>query len=934
MAEGSSQPEAKPKTPADINPSILAARRDLSSQMKEDLTIQEEQLAQKRRTGMFRTPQMQVAIRIMRGNPDLWRSAKPFLEHAAEYRKAGTAELFTDFETDIARNTLIDLLEQEGSPEATKMEDNPPRERHRDYTALLAACMGSEEMELVSRRAIRDAMQKESDMHRGKIKDGSEENVRWVMQGAGIAAANLGTAMFAINPDNVPLAYEQLPYVGGPFGGKGRGWRLNSRTRPFTDNPDDPNLPGTAAPLNTVGRFAPLQQQDITGDRYAWQKTLAIPEEAALATSVPIMTDQRIISLKPDRNNPLGIIVVSEHIPTGKIYEQEAYGFINTGGLGKQKIGVSQTPEFLKIREKAEEELAKGAAGNPQYLLYLEFMGRISNEDIPNPIYGYENVGVMGSGDGGITVLEGLLREPNTPATIARPKKVYLFGAKAGTKLQFQSQQRPRYVEAGVDFPRTDDDASSFDYASTIIPLGKALEVTEDDGALNVLCEELLLNNDGTVAADNTGKPIVVGTTTVALDHLIDTTGYDNSGRREILKALYAQYFDTPEEIAQNLPECLLKEGSIVTTADKSVLTVESINQPTSRDERGRFTNTQGARDAQGRFIPRKGKFSFKKADGSVENIEISLGGNSLRGVLRTLQQRGVVSIEIPGEVPEPSDSEIIRDQGVPIARQLPGRYRIYEVGTVANLPLEDAERRTTPAFSKARENVVAAFRNGPKAEALGRRIAFSDQAQGVTSSGIESLYPPVEFIDLPPLPARPRFLQAPDSNPKIEVTKTTEYAAYRSKIINPHVLQYAVGVELFPYNFPEGLENITFDVKKAESGTPGTVAFEIATGDAYLAGDPVYSKMMNDVFLNPIMQKIMCQGTIMTSQGEFKIHIPIRDGVVDPAGIRWEVPQTVTSSSAFSARRRRSQQDGTQEEERIEFPRTNVEVLEPVRRR
>ena len=406
------------------------------------------------------------------------------------------------------------------------------------------------------------------------------------------------------------VTIERNSHMGGTFRpGDAMDFRLNSRTRPQTEARPQP---GTSANINDI-RPGIMTPGDVTAEAYIPAKEFGrvVALNHAFASEICLGMTVESIGVNPASQNgqPGNIAVVLSDRDSGERFMVRSDNVVIASGLGEEKartFGDKKTQGFM------EQEQARLARGEDSLILTAEQLIReIDSGNRDFPLKGKAKIAVVGNGDGARVVVGKLLGyEPRNDKSVTQLdfiESVDWFGQTADTLEEFVGQERLRYAQLGLEFPR-ESNSGRFSRVTAIDSRATQLMIPADNRIVKVTTE--------------------TGTMTPDYDLVIVATGYEpisiNSLRRKPLtvkQALEMTDGQNPTDLKvgdliEYAPGFSLNSIEIIATKDKDLLvrytkpdkTFGYFNIPNTPEATAQYLNPEAI---LGKEIKRE-PFSFK----------------------------------------------------------------------------------------------------------------------------------------------------------------------------------------------------------------------------------------------------------------------------------------------------------------------------------
>jgi hypothetical protein len=390
-----------------------------------------------------RSPELLAAIRTIRSTPDLWDDVAVALTRREELLAAAAA----------------------------------PYQRHRAFTPLLAAIAAVPRAADLLTTAIDDAVDRETNQVR-RLLSSPGPFVTELVVGAGIHAAIYNAERQILQRGRDSLTIDARRRIGGQFAApESPVWRMNSKNRP--EQPQLPNLPGTSASLNSMGRCV-LQESDISTLAYSTQDHIGfIAHVNNFFATRRLAVRTELADIAPNTEGLGSLLTTLRYVDTGQTVQLRCDRIIGATGIQLQPPGFAEQDD-LTTRQLVTDEQAKPLCER-RILTYDEFAERFGRRSNAFPLRGLRTVAVVGAGDGGRTVVGKLLgyQTPNAMSVpnLDRPEKVWWWGQPAMSKEEFVDQERCLYSSLGLEFPREQRPG----YYHRIRPVARPAEQLQDE---------------------------------------------------------------------------------------------------------------------------------------------------------------------------------------------------------------------------------------------------------------------------------------------------------------------------------------------------------------------------------------------------------------------------------------------------------------------
>jgi|SRR5579872_357551 len=494
---------------------------------------------------------LQVALKIVRRNPDIYREMLQVLRRQEEFKK----------------NTAL-----EG-------------ERHRDFAGLFSALHLNERASGILNEAIDRSVRAETEWLKERLAEG-ENYVHELVIGTGVQSAAYRLERLMYFPDDPGMAVDSNSTIGGQFSQSGDDVHfLNSRTRP--EDIQLKNLPGTKGSINSMGRYAMSQLSDSSGVAYSSNWDLA---ENVRANQIVIgriavnMEALEIVRNDKQENKTAEVKVKLMDTITGEEFKMFADRVILPTGIGTEKSGLDENdPESKTLVRIAEVDRINGF--DPKFYKFSWLMQRIGDKTEPFPLKGWKKVITWGDGDGFKVAAGAILgyegQVAKTVAQLDRIEEVIAIGQEFLTKEKFIECERARYHQLGLEFPREEVE----NYYSRIKPYkGKVLRARKEGE--RIIVEALIEDQKGI------GEIIEFEG-----DHAIACAGFKDETDKLVAKN-YQQVFEGKDALAPDVYLKLIKTpGSIIETQYEKIEIFPSNERSVRyRVYRKRFSPEQAAR--------------------------------------------------------------------------------------------------------------------------------------------------------------------------------------------------------------------------------------------------------------------------------------------------------------------------------------------------
>lgn len=342
------------------------------------------------------------------------------------------------------------------------------------------------------------------------------------------------------------LVVDEEQTVGGTFrSSEGMNFRLNSRTRKQTD---DKPVPGTKGNINTL-RPGVATLGDVTAETYAQADELGRTIRVNHALNNTSMgLGLKVVGIVPeDPGLPTGLKGSTSVIVQGE--DEERFTIRTDLLVASSGIGEPNLERFdTETKTLIEEERAKMEAGErPKVVLYSDLYTMMQQDDFP--LRDIKRVGVIGEGDSARTAIGTLLGyEPRTDNSVTQldtVEEIVWFGQSSFTDEDFVSNNRLRYAQLGLEFPREADER-------------RATRITGDSDDV----ESIELNDDGTKAVIDDVQDLG------EYDLVVITTGFKNRSEQwleeSFVTPLEATSTVVQEAIDPAKPETVLEAGAVI----------------------------------------------------------------------------------------------------------------------------------------------------------------------------------------------------------------------------------------------------------------------------------------------------------------------------------------------------------------------------------
>lgn len=756
--------------------------------------------AQKARADSLRSnPTMQVFFHLLRSEPDLWREMIPVLERRAEFLKKSTFK----------------------------------GEHHRDFAPLFAAINLDPRIRELAEETLDRTFAVQSAFYKEQLQAGNNY-VPELVVGTGVHAAIYSSAKLTRHPENPCFCVDLNPRVGGQFAqAEGEGWLINSRERP--EDVAERNLPGTKGSLNTL-LFGTLQPADIALSAYGPQTDIAIPTRVDHLLSSRVALGLEVTRFRKSQDPDTRYIVEMADAVTGQRYLVRTDRVILSTGIGEPITGLDETdPMTVRLLQ------------DPRVILGPEFHKKAANKKERFALKDYRRMIVVGPGDNGKTVIERLLgygpRTGKSSATLDWVENVTWIGQEALTKEEFEEQERQRYRNLGLEFPR-----EGLDYYSRIIPIrARATRLEEAGDNIRVIYK---------YEDPITGE---VKEAAVEGDHVVLSPG-NRDRTDELVKELYTQTIDDKTKIADYVANDRFEVGTVFRFKSGNIRACEVIEVRT----------VNGIK---------RGKLNYYVSNGGSFTVDVFL---ELKGLA------GANQIETPGQA---LATEFVYDPEENLSQPIASKYvgqEIYKVGPAAKIPLSKEERSQSPALQKIPQNAVAIFRSAKQTARLAIINGQAD-AEGIQKPGLNIQRPKLEIIELPPAQQSEETF----STISLQVNKQFGDEGFAVNFSRADALRLAVGERLYSYQFPPTISSLTLNIARYGDALEKPDYGFLVSLDRELPSTPEYHGVMQGLLADPIVQKVITELTDqrVTSSQQAQIRIPFNNGRVDVENVSWFLP-------------------------------------------
>lgn len=327
--------------------------------------------------------------------------------------------------------------------------------------------------------------------------------------GSGPQAQIFVSELAQAKPELVPstAVIDKSTSVGGTFRNiDGMNFRLNSRTRPQTD---ERPVPGTTSNLNTLAPGV-VTLPDMATEVYPAADTLgrAIRINHALNGN-QVGLGLELVAVAPDTSPEStqlpGKVSVVVRDAEGIEFTIRTDSLVATSGVGEPKLSrfTTETRDLIKELQKKRD-----AGEQTPVMSYADFYKWMSEKRFP--LEGIKRVAVIGAGDSGRTAVGTLLGyEPRPDGSVIQVdtvEKLDWYGQTSNNDRAFIERTRLRYGQLALELPRRQNNLR----ASRV----ESFEVKPAN---------LSLVDDGKVRVSDTGN---------VYDLVVIATGFENNGQK------------------------------------------------------------------------------------------------------------------------------------------------------------------------------------------------------------------------------------------------------------------------------------------------------------------------------------------------------------------------------------------------------------------
>jgi hypothetical protein len=763
-------------------------------------------------------PEFAVLWKMIRSDPQLFAAVKEVMEKYDEAQEAGE---------DPAQNY---------------------GDKHRDLTGLLVGIGLEDRSRNLLDMAIDQVIERESRYYWGEIAKGNNY-LRELVVGAGVNGTIYQAAAFSENPDpeRSSLVIDEALRVGGQFDmANDHVFEVNDRNRPYVSG--EANLPGTSANIAPLGDDAPIQQSDLSYKAYVQNDDRALAIRLNMLLSGRVMVGVEMVSKRPNPDYVPGKSGAIRATLRNKQTGEEAFVTVDrdimTTGLGDSKTGLDLSIQSNKdLVESSEEQFKAGEF--PRYCTLDRALELLGDPKMHFPIEQVRGrVLVAGGKDSGAIVnyyLSGHGGRHRKSVAQLNNVEITWVGADFETKEDFQRTVRPRYQALGTEMPREYDP----EYYSRITPLRPKLSsVTQlDDGSLIARLE------DGTLEG---------------CDYVIATAGYEDR---------------TDDRLQDFMPGRRLEDKNEVLTYDLDILTTVGSKVIYKK---GSNIESFEVIDIDNNARPRLVTYRVVQA-GIPTVLSIPVVIKKLKELSREL----LISKPIDYATLPDSDAVLFNEEvkgnidglDVALATKVTG-YEIYKVGPVSGIKPTPEERSRSSAFDVIPENTAAIFFQGPKVEALARKIAAKDLKSPSGEYTLPMVPPSPEKTMVTGMDEK-RFTSASTFDLNVPVKAATE--SFPANADWRDMIQFAMKTIMTGYRFPPEWPGIEFILQRIGADADA-VRFSISTVPK-LGSES--GEFVEEVFADPTVQKYLYQLTKKTNSRTEKarVSIPLRNGEVPLGG-------------------------------------------------
>jgi len=783
----------------------------------------EDEAHQKRVEILEESPAMQVLLEIIRGTPEILREVQAVVDRGDEF-----------------------------------LRETNPGERHRDLAPLFAGIALNDRARDLLNRAIDRAMAAQSLHHWERIKSG-ENYIHEFKFGGGTQAGIYNAERQMFLPEDSGLTVDVNKGMGGTFSfGQEAVHGLNSRNRP--EIPGLPNDPGSGNALNTTGRGT-SSEAHFSGQAYANQSEFGLASRINLLLTSNMMSGVRVekVYLNPEwRPGFKGVGKYLARVHHEEIDDSATVSFdrgVALMGPGRERVAVDMNdPETRAIVEESLELSRQGK--KPRYFnarTYLQYFGNAENW---SPLEGIESAAVAGAGDTGRIMVGSLLGYEQdlrkSSAVLDRVEEVVWYGQEARSKEEFAEQERLRYIQLGLEFPRDFDEQ----YASRIMPVD--VRTTRLRKA----------ENGNLIVIDEEG-----GETEVS--HFFDASGIEDN-----LEEVFAPLFE--EEILDR--DEMLEEAERIFSTRGTVLSFNSSKGPRTSVKVIRYRSKGLRTTIDLEETSKSGAVTASTVEGSDDSVFATLRERYLTG----RSGASKVTFQASGLIKTPEYDELTRD-GVAVGERLVG-HDIVISGPAAKLPLTKAEYANRgPLFRKVLEligeNTVAVFRWGDLVRRLARMNAYADQDFDFSEQTVTAEPEKVVIRNIPENDA------VTFSGLSVSVLQKVAEKGFPEGQNDVDHLRYAVGEACYGYRFPTSIGGlITLNITRVGTESSGRIKFNVSI-EPDLPSAQEMTTLLGSLTSSSIFQQLICAYTQpeVSPTGAIIIGIPIREGKAKADRVRWE---------------------------------------------